>query len=580
VDARRLRPRAAEPAELIELRLGALRAEVGPLLEVGGEMRTLPDPHARVVLRGGTVLEASWPDGLRVRLRARAHGRGHRLDCSVSSERVVRVGAIGVRVLGLPATRMLVDGYHSWDWAGVRDAAGSGRGWWGGVWGSPGGGGTSLALHAPPRLGPLLLRWNQGRSVGAMSVGAPPQERHATGEPRLLGLELPAGTVLHGDPIRMAPLDRRSPWGAGLPRLAPGDPAPRPRVAGWMSWNCLGPAATAADVVEAAASLAPPGGLVLLDDGWMPYWGDWAERDDFDRTLHDLVDAVHATGRRFGLWVAPFLVDPSSRAAAERDALLLRDEEGEPVSSIRAPRPQHVLDASLHASRLHLAALGRRLGRLGVDALKLDFLFAGALPGVRHQGMSDIAALRAGVAALVRAYRSAAPRGARVLGCGAPAAPLVGLLDACRSGDDAVINVPPANVPAPPHPHFIHGDVLLRAQARNLAARAWLWGGTVPPDVDAVTLAAVGDSPSPADGYAQQWLELAARSGGPLLDSDTPDGRVTPQRRRMLRRAQLAAQGRPPRPDRAHDPLDGSAVPDDDRPFHDWPEQLPREWHG
>ncbi|HXA30122.1 MAG TPA: alpha-galactosidase [Candidatus Angelobacter sp.] len=576
MDACRLRPRAAETAELIGLRLGALRAEVGPLLEVGGEMRTLPDPRARVVMRG-PALEASWPDGLRVRLRARADGsRGAVLDCSVSSDHDVRVGAIGVRVLGLSATRVLVDGYHSWDWAGVRDANAGGRGWWGAVWGAPGQACTSVANAAPPKLGPLLVRWNAGSSLGVMSVGAPEQGQHATGEPRLLGIALPAGTVLHGDPIRIAPLDHRSTAGAGLPRLRATDHTPGRRVAGWMSWNCLGAAATAADVVEAATSLAPPGGLVLLDDGWMPHWGDWVPRDDFDSTLHDLVDAVHATGRRFGLWLAPFLVDPQSRAAQKHSALLLRDAQGAPVVSIRSPRPQHVLDASLGASRLHLSALGRRLGRLGIDALKLDFLFAGALPGARHDGMSDIAALRAGVAAMVRAYRSEAPRGARVLGCGAPAAPLVGLLDACRSGDDAVVNVPPANVEPPPPPHFVHGEALLRAQTRNLAARAWLWGATMPPDVDAVTLAAIGDSPAPDAGYVQRWLQLATRSGGPLLDSDVPDGRVAAARLRTLRRAQREVHGTPARPDRSHDPLSGSALSHDDPAFQEWPEELPR----
>lgn len=579
MDARRLRPRPAETAQLIELRLGAQRAEVGPLLEVNGGMRTLPDPHARVARRNPSGLDVAWPDGLRVAFRARREGRGYRVDCSVSSDHDVRVGAIGVRILGLSATRMLADGYHSWDWAGVRDAE-QGRGWWGGVWGSPGGPYTTVALHAPPRLGPLLLRWNTGRSVGAMTVGAPPQGRHMTGEPPLLGVDLAAGATLRGDAIRIAPLDRRSPWGTGLPRLRAADHRPLPRIAGWMSWNCLGPAVTAADVVDAAASLTPPGGLALLDDGWMPHWGDWTPRDDFDNTLPGLVDAVHSTGRRLGLWLAPFLVDPESRAAVEHRDLLLRDATGAPVVSTRSPRPQLVIDASQRAARSHLAAIGRSLGRLGVDALKLDFLFAGALHGERHDGMSDIAALRAGVQALARAYRSTAPRGALVLGCGAPAAPLVGLVDACRSGDDTVVNVPAANAPPPPRPHFAHGEALLRAQARNLAARAWLWGATVPPDADAVSLATIGDSPAPDAGSAQRWLKLAARSGGPLLDSDSPDGRVDAQRLRMLRRAQRDVQGSPPRPDRGHDPLDGAPVAHDDAAFQEWPDSLPSGWDG
>ncbi len=554
-----------------------MRAEVGPLLEVAGSMRTLPDASARVVIRG-TSLSATWPDGLRVRLRALPEGRAHVVDYSVSSARAVRIGAVGVRILGVPAARILVDGFHSWDWAGVRDAMVGGRGWWGCVWGTPGGTCISVALQRPPRLGPLLVRWNSGASLGVMSVGAPPQLRHGTGEPQLLGVELAAGATLRGDPLRIAPLDPRSPWGAGVPRLQPVDHRPAPRVAGWMSWNCLGPAATAADVVDAARTLVPPGGLALLDDGWMPRWGDWVERDDFDATLASLADAVHASGCRFGVWLAPFLVDPESRAAEQHAALLLRDGSGETVSSIRAPRAQHVLDASLPAARRHLAALGRRMGRCGVDALKLDFLFAGALPGARKGAINDVAALREGVASLVRAYRTAAPRGARVLGCGAPAAPLVGLLDACRSGDDSVLNVPPAGVPEPPRPHFVYGETLLRGQIRNAAARAWLWGATVPPDADAVTLAAIGDSAAPEASFARRWLQLAERSGGPLLDADAPDGRVSAERLRMLRRAQRTVQGAPPRAQRSHHPLAGSPLDHDDPGFQEWPEDLPPGW--
>ena len=545
-----------------------------PLVEVGGEVRTLPDEHARVVVRGGSV-EATWRDGVRAVLRARAEGRGWRVDCSVSSRRAVSVGAIGVRILGLSATRVLVDGYHSWDWAGVREV-GSGFGWWGGVFGVPGGPQVAVALDAPPRLGPLLLRWNPGGpSLGAFSVGAPPQLSHATGEPPSLHVPLAAGGTLRGDPVRIAPLDRRSPWGAGLPRLRMTDHRPAPRLTGWMSWNCLGPSASAGDVLDAAHTLVPVGGVALLDDGWMPRWGDWLERTDFGSSLADLAAAVRQADRRFGLWVAPFLVDPESQTAVQQRHLLLCEADGEPIMTVRAPRPHYVLDASLPGTRQHLQKLGRRLGLLGVDVLKVDFLFAGALPG-RRTTMSDIAALRAGVAALVRGYRAAAPRGARVLACGAPAPPLVGLADACRSGDDSVANVPPAGVEPPPRPWFVHGEALRRAQERNLTARAWLWGATLPPDVDAVTLGAVGDTPAVDDAAARRWLDLAVSSGGPLLDSDAPGTPLAPARLRMLRRAyDTATTGRPPRPARPHDALHGSAVAEDNAGFHAWPDELP-----
>ena len=572
MDARGLRSRAAETVALITVRVGAQECALTPVVEVDGAVLSVSSPGARVVAAGARSLEVAWRGGVRARLRVRRDGAASVATVEVSASRPVQIDAVGVRIDGMPATRVLVDGFHSWDWAGVRDATVSGRGWWGGVLG----GRLCISLQAPPLLGPLLLRWN-GEAVDALIVGAPGQLAHLTAPPRGLGVTLRRGQTLRGDAVRIARLSPRSEHGVGLPLLRARDHTPGPRIAGWMSWNCLGPTATAAGVLDAATTLVPPRGLALLDDGWMPHWGDWTERDDFDATLADLAAAVHTSGRRFGLWLAPFMVDQESRTASTHAALLLRDPTGAPVVPERTPRPQHVLDASHRATRASLGALGRRLGRLRIDALKLDFLFAGALPGVRAQG-SDIAALRSGVAALVRGYRDTAPRGARVIACGAPAAALVGLVDACRSGGDSVINVPAAGATSPARPLFAHGEALLRSQVRNFAARAWLWGATVPPDVDAVTLAAVGDMPSPSESYARNWLELARLSGGPLLDADVPDSRVTPERLRMLGEAQQAVLGRPPRPMRTRDPLQGDAVAHDDPDFHEWPEQLPPPW--
>jgi alpha-galactosidase len=573
VDARRLRWRAAEPGALIALQVGAQECAVSPVVEVDGAVLSVSDAGARVVAADARSLEVAWRGGVRALLRVHRDGAAWVATVDVSASRAVTVDGVGVRIDGVPSTRVLVDGFHSWDWAGVRDATVPGRGWWGGVIG----GRICVSLHSPPLLGPPLLRWSGNDAFDAVITGAPDQLAHLTAPPRGLGLALRRGRTLRADAIRIAPLVARAGHGAGLPLPRSRDHNPGPRVAGWMSWNCLGPAATAADVLDAARTLVPPRGLVLLDDGWMPHWGDWTERDDFDSSLLDLADAVHAAGRRFGLWLAPFMVDQQSRAASTHAALLLRDKSGAPVVLERTSHPQYVLDASLRATRAHLGALGRRLGRLRIDALKLDFLFAGALPGMRAQG-SDIAALHSGIEALVRGYRTTAPRGARVLACGAPAAPLVGLVDSCRSGGDSVVNVPAAGATSPARPLFAHGEALLRSQVRNFAARAWLWGATVPPDVDAVTLGAVGEMPSPSDGYAQSWLELARVSGGPLLDADVPDGRITAERLQVLNDAQQAVIARPPRPMRSRDPLAGSAVDHDDADFHEWPDQLPPPW--
>jgi hypothetical protein len=258
-------------------------------------------------------------------------------------------------------------------------------------------------------------------------------------------------------------------------------------------------------------------------------------------------------------------------------ALLLRDAEGGPVIDRRAA-DRMVLDASLPAVRDHLAALGAAFARCGARALKLDFLYAGALPGNRAAEWSGVRALREGVAALVGAYRAAAPPGSAVIACGAPAPPLVGLADTCRSGGDAVVNVPGANAAPPPRPWFTHGELVVRAQARNLAARAWLWGATLPPDIDAVTLGQIAETPPPRDDLAAEWLRLAERSGGPLLDSDRPGVPFAAQRLRRLNAARRRVAGRPPRPDRSHHPLAMPPTPMSEDDFYSWPEELPPGW--
>jgi hypothetical protein len=561
----------------LELRTGRLTLEAAPLLVTGGRTWSLPDPTAEVRRRAGT-LEAAWPGRVRLRLRATGGRSGWRLACTATAETGLEVDAVGVRLRLPSATRICVDGYHSWDWAGVRDATVAGRGWWGGIWGRPGGDALAVAPARVPRLGPVALAWDGAGALDVVTAGDPAQESGRTAGPGRLGARLRAGERLAAEPVAAGPLDRRAGWGAGLPQPPPGSRPPGPRRVGWMSWNCLGAEVTAQDAATAADHLVPPGGVVLLDDGWVPWWGDWEERDDLDSSIAGLAAALRRRGRRLGLWLAPFLVDPRSAAAALPGLPLLRDAAGTPVVDRRPASPQWVLDGASPATRRRLAALGRRLGGAGVAVLKLDFLYAGALPGTRPAGWGGVAAMRAGVAAAVRGFRDAAPPGAAVWACGAPAAPLAGLVDACRSGGDAVLNVPTRGAPPPPPPWFLFGELSLRAQARNLAARAWLWGATVPPDVDAVTLGPLAGRPPAEEDVARPWLETAVRSGGPLLVSDATDRPLPPARTRALRGAQAAVAGRPPRPRRPLDPLGMAPAPMEDDDYLDWPADLPAAW--
>ncbi len=577
MERRRAPPRPPPAGDVsLELEVGRSVLDAAPVLDAGGRTWSLPDPAAEVTVRAGSV-EAAWP-GLRLRLQATPDGPRWRLGCSVTAAAPLRVDALGVRLRNPGATRICVDGYHSWDWSGVRDATLPGRGWWGAIWGTPGGAALAVAPARPPRLGAVTLRWDGAGALDVLTAGEPEQEAQRTAGPRSLGIELAAGERLAAEPVSSGPLDRRRTAGAGLPLPSPAGHRPGHRRVGWMSWNCLGPEVTARDCAGAAERLVPPGGVVLLDDGWMPWWGDWVERDGFDATLAGLAATLRRRRRRLGVWVAPFLVDLRSATAAMPGLPVLRHPGGEAVVDRRPPSPQLVLDAATPAARRRLAALGRRLGRAGVTVLKLDFLYAGALPAVRPPGWSGTAALRAGVAAVARGFRSTAPRGSAVWACGAPAPPLLDLVDACRSGGDSVLNVPNRGAETPPPPWFLFGEATVRAQARNLAARSWLWGATVPPDADAVTLGELAGRP-PGDGATvRAWLELAVRSGGPLLIADPPGTALAAARTGALRAAQAAVAGRPARPRRPVDPLELEPAPEDDDDFLDWPAGLPAAW--
>jgi len=68
----------------------------------------------------------------------------------------------------------------------------------------------------------------------------------------------------------------------------------------------------------------------------------------------------------------------------------------------------------------------------GYEYIKLDFLYAGALPGKRHTAMPREAAYRHGL----KVIREALGEEAYFLTCGAPILPSLGLCDAMRIGPD------------------------------------------------------------------------------------------------------------------------------------------------
>ncbi|MDT9700320.1 alpha-galactosidase [Streptomyces sp. P17] len=215
-----------------------------------------------------------------------------------------------------------------------------------------------------------------------------------------------------------------------------GVPAPRPAPTVWCSWYEYFTQVTEDDIHEnlrAMDTLDLPVDVVQIDDGYQSKLGDWLTLSGRFRSRAGIADAIRTRGRRAGIWTAPFLVDPASDLAAEHPDWLVRSSGGVPLHAGRNwGHDLNVLDTTHPEAAAYLTEVFTTLRAEGYDYFKVDFLYAGALDGVRHAEVDALTAYRDGV----RLIREAIGEEAYLLGCGAPVLASIGLFDAMRVSPD------------------------------------------------------------------------------------------------------------------------------------------------
>jgi alpha-galactosidase len=304
---------------------------------------------------------------------------------------------------------------------------------------------------------------------------------------------------------------------------------------GWCSWYIHGNRVSEADVMENLASAAlladyVPLDVIQIDDGYQEAWGDWAERNDrFPHPMKWLADRIAGSDFTPGLWLAPLVVRSKSDLAREHPDWILKDGGGRPVSAgLVSNFLGHVLDPTHPGVQRHVQDLIHMVvDAWGYRYLKLDFLYAGALPGRHHNPQMTRAQ---GFHRLMALIREAAGPEVFLLGCGAPLGPSVGLVDAMRVGPDTAPSWSPG---------FSVVDFLLRKNEalpslrnslRNTASRAWMHNRWWLNDPD--TLLMRDKQTDLTEHEVRAQVTLLGLSGGALMLSDDLDD-LSPARRAM-----------------------------------------------
>ncbi len=291
---------------------------------------------------------------------------------------------------------------------------------------------------------------------------------------------------------------------------------PAQPLTGWCTWYYFFGENTERDVlanVERLRAERLPLGVIVIDDGYQTSDGDWTSVDaeKFPRGIKVLADEIRRAGFVPGIWVAPFAANENSQLAREHPEFLLRDATGAPVAAwIHWGQKCFSLDLARADVQAWLRETFRTLSDdWGFDFFKLDFLYTAAAPGIHHDPpMTRAQAVRRGLEIIRETVGEKI-----ILGCGAPLAPSVGVVDAMRIGPDVAITWEPIfkNDLTEPSTAYAMRNTMLRAFMHNR-----LWQN----DPDCVLVRRRDDENDLKLNEMRTMVSLIGLSGGAVLSSD------------------------------------------------------------
>jgi hypothetical protein len=297
--------------------------------------------------------------------------------------------------------------------------------------------------------------------------------------------------------------------------IQPPLPAARQAQLGWSSWGAYELAVTdqrvRRNVDFMAAHLRDLGYTTIhIDDGWEQRYGDWLPGASFPQGMASLTAYIHARGLKASIWYAPFLAAPDSWPAREHPEWLLRGVDGTPVT-ITIAGPTYVLDASNPAVLDYIRAVCARIRDWGFDSVKLDFLYAGSMPGQRYRfDLNPVQAYNAAMATIRDTFEADSRHPIYLVGVQQGLLPS-GYFQAWRVGRDIESKTNAGHIPT--------WD-LIRREALAVSAYSFTDGAIYGADPDDLLLRAVPGAQNLTRDELQSYATMVALGGSVWLSGD------------------------------------------------------------
>ena len=209
----------------------------------------------------------------------------------------------------------------------------------------------------------------------------------------------------------------------------------------FCTWYYYGLTVTYEDVktnLELMAEKNLPFDIFQVDEGWEITLGEWLPNHKFPKPMKTVADEIKAAGYRPGIWTSPFIAHETATIWQKHPEWKLLNKEGKPCLFPMNDDIYHVLDITNPATWEYFYELYRMLTfDWGYTYHKLDFTRASVIyeDAVYYD---DTITLAQAYYQAVKAIREGMGEDSYFLMCGGLYDPIIGLVDAQRTGSDVL----------------------------------------------------------------------------------------------------------------------------------------------